>query len=94
MSDRKMNRCARCGKRLRKGGDNFNFACTITADFDGYINISPGPGKIEKTIQDIELSGLTAPELEQQVYFDRRFKLCFDCRNEVEKIIRGIGSFE
>ena len=94
MEKRTTNRCDRCGKRLRKGGDNYNFACTITADFDGYINIRPGPGKVEQVIQDFELSGLTADELEQQVYFTRRFKLCFDCRNEVEKMIRGISGFE
>ncbi len=90
MSDKKIVRCERCGKRLRKGGDNYRLDCTVVSDFDGYINISASQEDIEESIKEIELSGLTPQELEEQVYFRCKQKLCFNCRNSVVNFIKGL----
>ena len=90
MDEKKIVRCERCGKRLKKGGDNYRLDCTIVSDFDGYIDISASRDNIEKSIKEVELSGLTQQELEEQVYFRRKQKLCFDCRNSVVNFIKGL----
>jgi len=90
VDEKKIVRCERCGKRLKKGGDNYRLDCTIVSDFDGYIDISASRDNIEKSIKEVELSGLTQQELEEQVYFRRKQKLCFDCRNSVVNFIKGL----
>ena len=69
MSEKKAIRCGQCGKRLKKGGDNYRLECTVASDFDGNINVSAKQTDIQKICNDIEQSGLTEQELEEQVYF-------------------------
>jgi hypothetical protein len=82
-------RCQRCGKRLKKGGDNYRLECIVASDFDGYINVASSKQTIIKLTEEIELSGLTEQELEEQVYFRLKQKLCHDCRNEVVDFLKG-----
>ena len=89
MTDRKDVRCYRCGKRLKKGGDNYRLECTITADFDGYLDTSADRQDISDVIEEIELSGLTEQELEEQVYLHLKKRLCLDCRNEIVNFLKG-----
>ena len=87
-------RCQRCGKRLKKGGDNYRLECIIASDFDGYINIASSKQSIIKLTDEIELSGLTEQELEEQVYFRLTQKLCHDCRNELVDFLKGYSENE
>jgi hypothetical protein len=90
MSEIKGNRCGLCGRRLRKGGDNYRIECTIVADFDGYLHISSDNAEIQKIIEDIEYSGLSERELEEQVYFHFKQKLCSECRHKTVNFLKGI----
>ena len=94
MTDKKNVRCYRCGKRLKKGGDNFRLECTITADFDGHIDTSVDRKGLEDVIEEIELSGLTEKELEEQVYFYLKRRMCLDCRNEIVNFLKGFDQNE
>lgn len=89
MKAKKPVRCKLCGKRLKKGGDNYRLECTVISDFDGYINLSASQTDIRELIDDIEHTGLTEQELNEQVYFKLKGKLCLDCRNRVVNFIKG-----
>ncbi len=91
MAEKKDARCHRCGKRLKKGGDNYRLDCTIVADFDGYIDNPIAQKGLDEVVQEIELSGLTEEELQEQVYLNIKQKLCFDCRNEIANYLKGIS---
>jgi len=90
MTDKKNVRCYHCGRRLKKGGDNYRLECTIVADFDGYIYTSDAPEDIEGMVEDIELSGLTGEELQEQVYYNLKRRLCHQCRDEIVKYMKGL----
>ncbi|MCP4583311.1 MAG: hypothetical protein GY839_17020 [candidate division Zixibacteria bacterium] len=91
MTDKKDARCYRCGKRLKNGGDNYRLECTIVADFDGYIDISDTPKGLEELVANIELSGLTEEELQEQVYYRLKRRLCHLCRDEIVKYMKGLN---
>jgi hypothetical protein len=88
MSAKKIVRCQRCGKRLKRGGDNYRLECSIVADFDGYIDTS-GQTSSERLIEEITSSGMTESELQEQVYYALKQKLCFDCRNAIVDFLKG-----
>jgi hypothetical protein len=94
MSAGKISRCQRCGKRLKKGGDNYRLECSIVADFDGYIDASLDRSSIVELAEAIVLSGLTEEDLEEQVYFVIKQKLCRDCREEVVAFLKGYNQDE
>jgi hypothetical protein len=81
-------RCERCGKRLKKGGSNYRLECFIVSDFDGYLDISATKRDWQEIAKEIEYSGLTEEELEEQVYFKLEQKLCFDCRCDVINFLK------
>ncbi|MCD6161605.1 MAG: hypothetical protein J7K40_04230 [candidate division Zixibacteria bacterium] len=88
MNINKPVRCKLCGKRLKKGGDNYRLECMVVSDFDGYINLSAKQSDIRELIDDIEHSKLTEQELNEQVYFELKGKLCLDCRNKVINFLK------
>ena len=83
MKSKQPARCGRCGKRLKKGGDNYRLECIVYADFDGFIDLAAGGENLKKMAADIEESGLSEAELEEQVYFNLKQMLCLDCREQV-----------
>ena len=89
MNMKKAATCSLCGKRLRKGGDNYRIECVIASDFDGYINMPANQADIQKLIDDINLSDLGEEELNEDVYFELKGKLCHSCRNEIVDFIKG-----
>jgi len=89
MSTKRAARCSRCGKRLRKGGDNYRFECTIVADFDGYLDMTVANRNWQEITSEIAQSGLSEEELEEQVYFKLNQLLCFDCRQAVMDFLKG-----
>lgn len=94
MTIKKEARCQRCGKRLRKGGDNYRIDCTIIADFDGYIDPAVEDMDPQVMAEEIALSGLSEQELEEEVYFNLKQKLCADCRDEIMKFLKGFEDNE
>jgi|WetSurMetagenome_2_1015567.scaffolds.fasta_scaffold1040718_1 hypothetical protein len=83
MTAKENARCGHCGKRLKKGGDNYRLDCSVVSDFDGYLDataVNRDPGEL---IAEIAQSGLNEDELTEQVYFELKQLLCFDCRNEI-----------
>ena len=91
MNRKKGIRCGQCGKRLKKGGDNYRLDCTVATDFDGYINVSADQDNMQKLMGEIKDSGLTERELQEQVYFNLKQKLCLDCRNKVVKFLKRLN---
>jgi len=94
MNKVKAIRCGRCGKRLRKGGDNYRFNCEIASDFDGHIQINPDKIEFENIIDDVVTSGKSSEELEEDVYFERKHKLCHPCRDEIVILIKELSNYE
>jgi hypothetical protein len=95
MTEKKIVRCQRCGKRLKKGGDNYRLACSIVADFDGYIDMNvSSSGSVEGIIEEIKISGMTEKELEEQVYYVLNQKLCRDCREDIIAFLKGTETDE
>jgi hypothetical protein len=91
MREKKGIRCGQCGKRLKKGGDNYRLECTVVSDFDGYINVPAKQTDIQELFDEIQYSGLTEQELQEQVYFHLKQKLCLDCRNKIVNFLKGLG---
>lgn len=88
MADKRTFRCGRCGKRLRKGGDNYRIQCTVASHFDGYLDATAAKRDPAELISEIAESGLTEDELTEQVYFQLEQILCFDCRSEIVEYLK------
>ena len=89
MPEKETSRCQRCGRRLKKGGNNYRLECSVMADFDGYIDAAAAKTPAEKIVEEIETSGMTEQELEEQVYFVLKQKLCSNCRDEIVEFLKG-----
>jgi hypothetical protein len=81
-------RCARCGKRLKKGGLSYHLKAELLSHFDGYIQDS---GKslaelVEKIEQDMEQ--VTEEQLEKRIYQKFDYIVCPECRDEIERFLR------
>ena len=82
------SRCARCGKRLKKGGSAYLLKAELISHFDGYIPANP-KDTLTATLDKIhsELDKLTEDEIEKQVYQKFEYLVCPACRDEVEKFL-------
>lgn len=89
MAVKESNRCGRCGKRLKKGGDNYRLTCTIASHFDGYIDATVANREQADLLSEIAESDLSEDELTEQVYFKLEQLLCFDCRSEIVEYLKG-----
>jgi hypothetical protein len=84
------NRCARCGKRLKKGGPAFRLKAELISHYDGYIRVNPNNDigqTLDKTNADLE--GLTEEEIEKQVYQKFEYIICVSCRDEMERYLQA-----
>jgi hypothetical protein len=88
MADKQTFRCGRCGKRLKKGGDNYRLQCSVASHFDGYLDATATNRDSAELISEITESGLTEDELTEQVYYKLEQLLCFDCRVEVVEYLK------
>mgnify|MGYP000072065291 CR=1 FL=1 len=89
MSDDRKSRCERCGRRLRKGGDNYLLKVMIVSDFDGCLDpriLHESPAEL---IEQIEQSPLNEQELEEQVIYGLDQKICLECRNSIVAFLKG-----
>lgn len=88
MADKQAFRCGRCGKRLKKGGDNYRLQCIIASHFDGYLDVAAARRDPAELISEIAESGLAEDELTEQVYYRLEQLLCFDCRAKVVEYLK------
>jgi ribosomal protein S27E len=86
-------RCARCGKRLKKGGSAYRLKAELISHFDGYIRVNPNEN-LEQTVDKInsELEKLNEDDIEKQVYQKFEYLVCPTCRDEVETFLSTGGS--
>ncbi len=89
MSIDRKRRCERCGRRLRKGGDNYLLKLAVVSDFDGYLDPKIWHKSPAELIEQIERSPLTEQELEEQVFFTLDKKICLECRNSIVTFLKG-----
>ena len=94
---RKVN-CAQCGKRLKKGGLKYKIKVQVVSDFDGYLeDYSRKPlDYLEKKLQTLErdLTCRTEKELEEDVYIEKSFLVCEECRDIFVKSLKKFEDFK
>jgi DNA-directed RNA polymerase subunit RPC12/RpoP len=80
----KKNRCARCGKRFKKGGPAYRLKAELISHFDGYINDSRKG--LKELVEEIEplIENMAGEELERQIYQKFEYVVCPSCRNEID----------
>jgi len=81
-------RCAKCGKRLKKGGSFYVLKAELISSFDGYIpddNIELGE-KIRE-IED-EVERLSEEKLAEQVYKKFEYYVCPECRDDIDEFLK------
>jgi DNA-directed RNA polymerase subunit RPC12/RpoP len=83
------HRCARCGKRLKKGGGAYRLKAELTSHFDGYIGVNQRES-LASILDKVnsQLEKLTEDEIENQVYRKFEYIVCPPCRDEVESFLR------
>ena len=85
-------RCDVCGKRFKKGGTRYRINLEVISDFDGYIeDFSKRPEdhlekKTEMIVQETE--DMTEQELEEDVYLQRQWLMCVNCREQWLKLLK------
>ena len=81
-------RCAKCGKRLKKGGAAYRLKAELISDFDGYLPMTNKD--LSQQLIDIEdlVQGKDEKELMEQVYIKFDHLLCQECRDKLESHLR------
>jgi hypothetical protein len=81
-------RCARCGKRRKKGGTFYRLRAELISSFDGYIQFDETADMKEK-IKEVEreVEGLTEKEMEEQIYKRFDYYICPVCRDEIDTFL-------
>jgi hypothetical protein len=81
-------RCARCGKRLKKGGIYYRLNAELISSFDGHIQVDEKID-LEERIKEIEekVEGLTEREMEEQVYKRFDYYICSVCRDTIDTFL-------
>jgi DNA-directed RNA polymerase subunit RPC12/RpoP len=82
------HRCARCGKRFKKGGISYRLKAELISHFDGHIDVSGKKG-LDEVIDKIneDLAGLAQKQIENQVYQKFEYIVCPSCRDEIENFL-------
>jgi pyruvate/oxaloacetate carboxyltransferase len=85
-------RCDICGKRFKKGKTRYRINLEVISDFNGYIeDFSKKPEDyLEKKIHKImkETEEMTEEQLEEEVYLERHWLMCVNCREEFLKLLK------
>lgn len=87
------NRCARCGKRFKKGGPNYRLKAELISHFDGFLGYngkSDLADKIEKLNKEME--EMTEAEIAKQVYEKFEYIVCPSCRDELAQFLNTENS--
>lgn len=81
------NRCARCGKRLKRGAVSYRLKAELISRFDGYI--SGKSGSLQETLDKLgaEIGDMSEKELGKQVYQKFEYIVCPSCRDDLERLL-------
>ena len=88
MNDAGKKRCAKCGKRIKKGGVAYWLKAELISEFDGYIyadekiNLKDFIDKV-----NLELEDRSPEEIEEQVYKKFEYLVCPGCRDELDRFL-------
>jgi hypothetical protein len=88
MNSKDKKRCARCGKRIKKGGIAFHLKAELISHFDGYLQIG-NKDSLREIVQEIEskLKENSEEELEHRVYQKFEYLVCAECRDELAQFL-------
>ena len=85
-------RCDVCGKRFKKGGTRYRINLEVISDFNGYIEdfSKKREDHLEKKIHKItkETEEMTEEQLAEDVYLQRQWFMCVNCREEFLKLLK------
>ncbi len=86
-------RCERCGKRIKKGAVAYRLKAELISSFDGYLSIKENTS-MHDLLEELKDSfeGLSAKELEEQVYKLHEYMICTSCRDEIDRFLSLEGS--
>ena len=88
MNDKDKIRCARCGKRIKKGGVSYQVKTELKSHFDGHISGNQGESMSEILSRlDSEFDGMTEDQIEKQIYQKIEYLVCPVCRDEIAKFL-------
>jgi hypothetical protein len=81
-------RCARCGKRIKKGTTAYRLKAELISSFDGYVSVDEKTNMTD-LLEELKesLEGLSAEELEEQVYKLHDYMICTTCRDEIDRFL-------
>jgi hypothetical protein len=87
MVESRKQRCARCGKRFKKGGLTYRLKAELISHFDGHIQESRE--NLAELVEKIEqqMEKMTEEQLEKQVYQKFDYLVCPACRDEIERFL-------
>ena len=90
MGGKSKNRCARCGKRIRKGGIFYRLKAELISGFDGQIFVDEKLD-LEAFVEKVRerLDDLSSEEIEQQVYKKHEYVTCSECRDEIDNFLES-----
>ncbi len=78
------NRCARCGKRFKKGGQSYRLKAELISHFDGFLEYNDKRNLDEKLAElNAEMENMSEAEITKQVYEKFEYIICPSCRNEI-----------
>ena len=83
------SRCARCGKRIKKGGQSYRLKAELISHFDGYMQFNKKEG-LEAQIAQLnkEMENMSAEDIERHVYEKFEYIICPGCRDEILDFLR------
>lgn len=81
-------RCRRCGRRIKRGGIAYNLRAELISSFDGYLSVDE-KSNVNELLERLKESseGLSAEELEEQVYKLHEYMICTRCRDEIDRFL-------
>lgn len=88
-NEQEKRRCEYCGKRLKKGGNNYRLNIEIISDFDGHLSLPLDEQRdYQQDIKTIleQIKDKSSSELEDEVYLKIEKIICAECRKVVLKL--------
>lgn len=81
-------RCMRCGKRIKKGGIAYRLKAELISSFNGFLTVNEKTNMHDLLVELKEsFEGLSAKELEEQVYKLHEYTICASCRDEIDRFL-------
>lgn len=87
------NRCARCGKRFKKGAPSYRLKAELISHFDGYLGYDDKRDLADKiAMLNKEMENMTEEDITKQVYEKFEYIVCPFCRDELAEFLNTENS--